>query len=343
MGFYDGTKLLSMKDINGKTPEIYMATTNRTGGKTTYFGRWVVNRWLKHGEEFGLIYRFKYELEDISAKFFNDIKGLFFEEHDMSSKIIEKGLASELRIDDKVCGYALALNSADAIKKQSHRFSKIVRLLFDEFQSETNTYCDDEVKKFRSIHTSIARGNGKQVRYVPVIMISNPVTILNPYYISMGISTRLTDEVNFLRGDGFVLEQGYNESACVAQKESGFNRAFGNDDYGMYSSEGVYLNDNKTFIERPDGKSRYIATLKYKGGFFAIREYADCGLIYCDDKPDLTFPFKITITTDDHQINYVMLKNNDLFLMKMRYYFEHGCFRFKDLRCKEALLTSLSY
>lgn len=30
MAYYDGTKLLSMKDINGKNPELFMVTTNRT-------------------------------------------------------------------------------------------------------------------------------------------------------------------------------------------------------------------------------------------------------------------------------------------------------------------------
>ena len=33
--FYDGTKLLSLTDINREKPELYMCTTNRTGGKTT--------------------------------------------------------------------------------------------------------------------------------------------------------------------------------------------------------------------------------------------------------------------------------------------------------------------
>ena len=28
--FYDGTKLLSMMDINGNKPEIYMCTSNRS-------------------------------------------------------------------------------------------------------------------------------------------------------------------------------------------------------------------------------------------------------------------------------------------------------------------------
>lgn len=41
--YYDGTRLLSMLDANGNKPEIYICTTNRTGGKTTYFGRLLIN------------------------------------------------------------------------------------------------------------------------------------------------------------------------------------------------------------------------------------------------------------------------------------------------------------
>ena len=52
--------------------------------------------------------------------------------------------------------------------------------IFSYNNKSSNHYCDNEVRKFISIHTSIARGGGKQVRYVPVYMIANPVTILNP-------------------------------------------------------------------------------------------------------------------------------------------------------------------
>ena len=34
--FYDGTKLLSMTDLNGDKPEIYICTSNRSAGKTTW-------------------------------------------------------------------------------------------------------------------------------------------------------------------------------------------------------------------------------------------------------------------------------------------------------------------
>lgn len=341
--YYDGTKLLSMKDLNGETPEIYMCTTNRTGGKTTYFSRLLVNKWQKGQGKFCLVYRYNYELDDCANKFYKDIRSLFFSGTEMTSKRRANGVYHELFIDEESCGYAISLNSADILKKYSHLFSDVERMFFDEFQSETNHYCNDEIRKLLSVHTSIARGQGKQIRYVPLYMCANPVSIINPYYVEMGISERLKTDTKFLKGDGFVLEQGYNESASIAQKESGFNRAFARNNYVAYSAQCVYLNDNQAFIEKPEGKSKYLATLRYKGSEYGIREYGDAGVIYCDDRPDTTYPWKISVTTEDHNINYVMLKRNDLFLSNLRFYFDKGCFRFKNLKCKEVVLKALSY
>ena len=341
--YYDGTKVLSLNDINGRKPELIMVTTNRTGGKTTYFGRLCVNRWFDKKEKFALLYRYNYELDGCADNFFKDLNGLFFKGHTMTSQRRAKGIYHELFMDDISCGYAISLNSADQIKKRSHFFSDVERIIFDEFQSETNNYCADEITKFLSVHTSIARGQNEQRRYVPVYMLGNPVSIINPYYVELGISERLKSDTKFLRGDGFVLEQGFNESASLAQKDGGINRAFAKNSYVAYSSENIYLHDNKAFIEKPSGNSRYLATIKYNGTEYAIREYAELGILYCDDKADTTFKNKISVTTDDHEVNYVMLKRNSMFLMNLRYFFEHGCFRFKDLRCKNAVLKALSY
>ena len=341
--FYDGTKLLSLKDLDGKRPEIYMVTSNRSAGKTTYFNRLCVNRFKKKGDKFAVLYRFKYELDDCADKFFKDIKTLFFPEDTMESKARAKGVYHELFLNDESCGYALAINCADQLKKLSHLLSDVKLIIFDEFQSENNQYVPNEVTKFISLHTSIARGQGEQVRYVPVYMCSNPVTILNPYFVEMGICDRLNDETKFIRGHGWVLEQGFIETASLAQKESGFNRAFNGNKYIAYSSENVYLNDSKTFIEKPSGKGKYLGTIKYRGNDYGIRSFEELGIVYCDNRPDLTFPFRISVTVDDHNVNYVMLKQNEFFVDNMRFYFDHGCFRFKDLRCKEAILNMLKY
>ena len=341
--YYDGTKLLSMSDLNGAKPEIYICTSNRSAGKTTYYNRYAVNKFKKNNEKFMLIYRYNYELDDCADKFFKDLESLFFHGDVMTSKRKASGIFHELFLNEESCGYAISLNSADQLKKYSHLFSDVCRMIFDEFQSETNHYCSDEIRKFISIHTSVARGQGKQARYLPVYMIGNPVSIINPYYVELGISERLRDDTKFLKGNGFVLEQGFVESASKAQKSSGFNKAFSKNSYVAYSSQCVYLNDNKAFIDKPNGVGRYLCTIRYMGTDYAVREFAEAGCIYVDDRSDSPFRLKIIVTTDDHEINYVMLKRNDFFLSTLRLYFEKGCFRFKDLKCKEAVLKALSY
>ena len=341
--FYDGTKLLSLKDINGKTPEIYICTSNRNAGKTTYFAKMCVNRFKKYNKKFMIINRFNYELGDSANKFFKDIKWLFFPKDEMTFKSKAKGKYHELYLNKKPCGYSIALNDSEFIKKNSHLFSDTCLMFFDEFQSESNRYCDKEVEKFISIHTSIARGQGKQIRYLPVYMIGNPISIINPYFVALGISERLSKNTKFMKGNGFVFEQGFNKNASIQQEQSQFNKAFSNSNYINYSSQAIYLNDNSSFIEIPSGKFKYLATLKYFNNDYAIKEFTESGIIYCDDRPDKTYKYKISITTSDHQINYVMLKKNDFFITSLRYFFEKGCFRFKNLKCKEAILKALSY
>lgn len=350
--YYDGTKLLSLKDLNGENPEIYLCTTNRSAGKTTFFGRLCVNKFIKEHEKFALIYRFNYELDDVADKFFKDLKPLFFPEYSMHSNRRANGIYHELIMkrntdppdfEGVCCGYAITLNSADQIRKMAHLFSDSERMLFDEFQSENNHYCNNEVAKFISVHNSVARGQGKQSRYVPVYMLSNTVSIINPYYTELGISERLKHDTKFLRGDGFVLEQGYVESASEALKQSAFNRAFSRNNYLAYASENVYLNDNTAFIEKPKGRSRYICTLRYKQVDYGVRDYPDEGLVYISNRADINNSNRISVTTDDHNVNYVMLRNNQMFLSNLRYYFEKGCFRFQNLNCKEALIKAISY
>lgn len=341
--FYDGTKLLSLKDANGKKPEIYICTSNRNAGKTTFFGRLLVKRFKKKKEKFILLYRYNYELSDCAEKFFNDIKGLFFPNDEMRSKLKGRGIYAELYLNDTLCGYAIALNNADQIKKFSHLFNSCTSAMFDEFQSENNNYCGNEIQKFLSVHTSIARGNNKQVRYFPVYMISNFVSLINPYYSALKISHRLQIDTKFMRGDGWVLEHGFNESAAAGIIESGFGRAFANHNYISYAAQKVYLNDNQTFISKPDTPGKYVCGLIFNGKEFHVSEHQAEGVVYTSPGMDKTHALNIALTTEDHKENVVMLNNSIGIIVSLRSYFNAGLCRFKDLSCKEAFFTLISY
>ena len=341
--FYDGTKLLSMLDINGNQPEIYLTTGNRSIGKTTWFNRYAIKRWKEKHKKFCLIYRWNYELSDCADKFFKDIQRLFFQEDVMTEKRRANGIFVELFLNEQSCGYCVTLNNADSLKKFSHLLSDVEMIIFDEFQSENNHYCPSEINKLLSIHTSIARGNGEQVRRVPLYMMSNKVSLINPYFLSLGISDRLKDDTKYLKGDGFVLEQTFKENVADMQLASGFNRAFKNEDYVAYSAMNVYLNDNDAFIDKPKGESRYVATLKNGNKLYSVRYYYEDNLYYIDKSVDNDFKTKIAFNASSHDSNFVMMNNSSSYVIMLRGIFEKGLIRFKNQECKSAFFEMLKY
>jgi hypothetical protein len=341
--FYDGTKLLSMKDLTGQTPEIFMSTSNRSAGKTTYFNRMVVNRFKNKGKKFILVYRFNYELVDCASKFFKEINKLFFKDDTMTEKRKANGIYVELFLNEQSCGYCVSINYADQLKKFSHLFADADCMLFDEFQSETNHYVPQEVSKFMSLHTSIARGGGEQVRYLPVYMISNAVSIINPYYMSMQIADRLQANTNYLKGDGFVLEQGFYQNVAEKQVSSAFNRAFKNEQYLKFAAQNVYLNDNENLIEKMNGVSNYIVTLKNGSKFYGIRRFNDSGLFYVDNRADETYPDKIVSNAFEQDSGYMLLGRSNILITSLRKAFECGYVRFRNQECKTAFFSLMNY
>lgn len=341
--FYDGTKLLSMQDLNGKKPEIYLTTGNRSIGKTTWFNRYFVKDFKKNKKKFCLVFRWNYELSDCADKFFKDIQRLFFPTDEMTDKRRANGIFVELFLNDESCGYCVTLNNADSLKKFSHLLSDVDKMLFDEFQSETNHYCPNEINKLLSIHTSIARGNGEAVRRVPMYMLSNKVSLINPYFLSLGISDRLKNDTKYLKGDGFVLEQTHNAGIAQEQLGSGFNRAFANEDYIAYSAMNVYLNDNEAFIEKPKGASTYVATVRNNNNDYAIRYYSQDSVYYMDKAIDTDYKVKLSFNAGSHDVNYIMAGSASPYSMLLKTAFERGQVRFKNQECKSAFFEMLKY
>ena len=133
----------------------------------------------------------------------------------------------------------------------------------------------------------------------------------------MKISNRLTPETNFLRGRGFVLENGFNDSAAAAISNSTFNSAF-DDSYNEYNTKkGVFLNDSNTFIEKITGNSKYLFTLKCEGKFYSVSEVVDQGIVYVSDSYDKSYKIVIAVDVDDHDVNYVLLSHYDKYISKL--------------------------
>lgn len=207
-----------------------------------------------------LVYRYKNELNNIAESFFKDIKTLFFPEHEMTEKSRSKGAYIELFLDGKSCGYAVALNTSGKLKHYSHIFSDVGQMLFDEYQLENGYYIKDEIEKFVSLHMTVARGRGSVVRFVPVYMLSNSVSIFNPYYVAFGISEKINSRTKVLRGNGWVLLRLTLKEVAAEQERSAFNRAFSGNRYINAATDNSFLNDETYNIKKVD-------TAKYRPAF----------------------------------------------------------------------------
>lgn len=341
--YYSIERLRTMKDINGQVPELFIVDGNRTAGKSFSIKSMLVDTFLKKKDinQFFYLYRYKTDMQNCSEQFFGDLEERY-NGYVMTEKKLFDGAVIQLFLNNKLCGFCLPLSLSTKIKRFSSIFSQVRHGFFDEYQDENNNYLEDEIGKLMSIHTSIARGHSKQHRYVPLYMASNTVSVLNPYYSTLGITKRLKDNTKFLKGNGWVFERTYNTSAKKAFEESGFNKAFSANKYYQFASENVYLNDNLSLIEKPTGVSVYLLTVKYNGEYYNIRRYSN--VVYVSEGCDATFPtrvcFNVNDVVDDRNI---MITRNNYNVVFLRNYFSRGCMRFENIKCKNMTFDLLSY
>lgn len=318
MQYFTAHPVTEFKDKNGKAPEILLVDGNRTGGKTTGISRMLVQDFLSNGHKFFLIYRYKNELADVADAFFKDIRTLFFDGHEMTSKAHAKGAYYELFLDKKSCGYASSLTMAGKLKRYSHVFSDVESMFFDEYQDEGGLYLPDEVNKFVSLHTTVARGQGQAVRFVPVYMCSNSISIFNPYYLALGITGQINSNTKVFRGDGFVLLRLTIKDVAEAQKSAAFNRAFAASGYLDSAIDNSYLNDDKFNVV----KMRVTGSplLIFRSGEKIYSLYLIDGGFYAKSGGDQNCSVKYGVVEADRGDGYTSIRNSNYLFSLRRYY-----------------------
>lgn len=321
-----------MKDINENKPEIYICAGNRTAGKTVYFNSYVIRGILKKKfRKFVWLVRNKNELQDLYSQVYEPINFLFPDLNFSCGKIFERGYRPIL-IDEKIVGFGIALRFFEQIKKVSNLFNDVDVILWDEFQLKTvANYLPNEIDALLSIHESIARGEGKMSRYVPLICVGNAISLLAPLYSITDIPMRLKKETKFLRGNGYVLEQVFNKNAAQAQNESIFNQAVNAKEVTEFDYE-----DDFTSVEKIKGKAEYLCTIECDKKNYSIKRFEN-GIYYCSKNIDISCRKKYTI--DNPREGWI----RPFFLNSYRNLYNRGKFKFDSLESRNALIKLLHY
>lgn len=340
--YYNPSKILNMKDLDGEEPAIYLITNNRSAGKTTSFLKKSLEHFRETGRKTILLYRYQYELSSAYQIYLGALDLFPHLGKEVKTLPHAKGMFYEIFLDGESFAYALYLGNPDSLKKYSALFSDVDYIIMDEFQTETGKYLPKEVEKLQSLYLTIARGGGEQSRHVKVFLLGNMVSIMNPYFIQFDIHKRLKDNTKFMRGSGWVAEFGFVQSASESIKNNPFFKAFKKEDYMQYSTEKVYLHDADTFIEQPKGRIKYLCTIIHDGVKYGVREYFDEGVLYVSHKPDNSCKQVITFKASDHNQNTLMLNHYSWVWKNIRDAFNNGYLRFDDMKTKSAIFDILS-
>lgn len=353
MSFYSNEKILHTMDRDGNPPElIFCVSRGRSLGKTFAWTKSFYERWVNSGykDKFVLFCRNKYELGSVAEGMFKSMLDFCYPGTRLFEKIQMKGVYSNIYCETSIdgeeakplhCGYVIPLNSSDNIKRVSSMFSDSVWAFFDEMQPEDkNSWLPNEVEKFLSIITSIARGDGQSRRFYQTIMCSNCVNITNPYFVAIegGLHKKLQQSTKLYRGSGFVYERCENKDIAEEHKETGIAKAFSNERYVQFD-DNSFLNDNYSCIAKPDnwGRSHYICTLISGKNRYAVKYYPQVKLYYVDFKIDKTCNQIFNIRFDNMEPNIPLIRGT-LTMIKLREAMEHGLVRFKDLTCKDVCM-----
>lgn len=298
---------------------------NRGCGKTYWSKTWAIKDFLKNGNQFIYLRRYKEELKK-NKIFFNDILDDF---KDVDFKVKNR----DYYINDKIAGTALSLSTAKIEKSTS--FPKVNKIIFDEFILDKGTYyyLPDEVINFLELYETVSR-----MRDVKVFFLSNAITIMNPYFSYFEI--KLPYNSNIKHENDILIELVNNPDFIEAKEQTRFGKLIKNTKYGNYAINNQFLRDDNTFIEKKSSKSQYRFTIFYNDVYYGAWFDFQNGTMYLSYDYDKLTKNIYCVTKTDHSVNTYLIKSakQNYHINSLLKAYEHGYLRFENIKIKGAFM-----
>lgn len=328
MGWYNFDRVMSYNAL------FNFVLSPRGNGKSYGAKKQIINNFLKKGEQFVYVRRYKDELRDVD-KFFADISQEF------------EGVEFQVKgktaiINGEVAGYFVSLSTSQKLK--SVPFPNVSRIVFDEFIVDKGhlRYLTNEVEVFLDLFETIARKRDN----VRAIFLANNVSRVNPYFTYFKCIPKENERFTVAKDGEVVVEMFTDEKFIEEKYKTKFGKLIRNTNYGNYAIDNKSLRDNDTFIQKFKPKNcNFLFSVTYKGNEIGFHISYDEGLWYCNNEVVQTSKRRFTITKDDHDINLIMynsLSSFPLFNDFVKYY-RMGFVRFKNIETKQRVYDILQY
>lgn len=305
---------------------INMVIGGRGIGKTYGIKKEIlIERFIKHGEEFIYVRRYKTHLKPAQlVKFFEKVAKEF-----PKHEFVVKG--NNFYIDGKIAGYAIPLSAWQNFK--STEYPNVYTIFYDEFLKEKDSshYLDNEPQALLNLIETIFREKiilgTERVR---VIMASNSTTTANPYFVYFKLFVDINKRFNTFKHNKEIVVEIPNQEEFTELKRNGrFGELIKGTAYADLSIDNKFIGDSEEFIAKRTKESKLLFNIKFRNQIVGIWVDYDRLLMFCTFKTDNNMK-TYALTKDDYTERNILVSNyRDKYeLLRLSTAFKNGQVRF---------------
>lgn len=333
MGYYNYDRIMSYNGL------FNFILSGRGQGKSYGAKKRVIKNFLKNGEQFIYVRRYKTELKK-KQLFFDDISKEF-----PNNKFEVKG--NQAFCDGKVIGFFIPLSTSQTEKSTS--YPNVTTIIYDEFVIDKGhiRYLENEVDVFLDIYETVARLReleGKKP--VKALFLANKVSIVNPYFIYFNCIPNSNERFTVAKDGNIVIEQFTDIEFMEEKYKTRFGQLVRGTNWGNYAIENESLRDNTTFIEPKKPKDlNFVFSIMYKNKELGIWLSYKEGICFVSKSFQPSSKNRYVLTKEDHDINFIMYDKLNNFLMFKEYikYYRLGLVRFESIEIKSLMFDIMQF
>lgn len=330
---YDSSLFYSYDKVLSYNAMLNFIIGERGVGKSYGSIKYVVNRFIKHNEEFVYLRRYKTELKTSVPHFFDAINGNNeFPNHKLTTS------NNTFYIDGKKFGYAMPLSTANILKSTS--FDKVKTIIFDEFIIDKGTYhyLQNEIVQLLDIIETIGR-----LRNVRVLFLGNAISITNPYFTYFDLTLPYNSDIKTFK-DGLILVNYIkNDKYREVKKQSRFGKLIEDTSYGKYAIDNEFLRDSKSFIKKKSPNAKFFFIIYLNGVSYGVWRDLNEDVYYISNQIDSLCPIRFTFNTDDHNFDTILAsRRNNPWLKSIVEHYRVARLCFENQKIKNNIMDYLN-
>jgi hypothetical protein len=310
--YYSPNKMLSYNRI------LNFVIGARGIGKSYAWKVHPIKRFLKYGEQFIYLRRYKPELKKVN-QYFDNVKEEF-------PGIELKVKGREFYVNGKLAGWAIPLSSWQSEK--SNAYPNVSTIIFDEFlrEKDNSGYMPNEVSALLNLMDTVFRDREN----CRCVALSNAVSVVNPYFLYFNLIPNINKRFN--ANESILIEIPDSKDFSEERRKTRFGKLIDGTNYGEMSLDNDFVNDSNVFIEKRSKESKYVFTVVYKGMNMGVWVDNDLGLLFLSHDHDPSSKKVFALSKEDLTENVMLISGwkKNYYLKKLVGSFMAGYLRFDN-------------